>query len=56
MLTFIDTNKLPRVKAGNGNDGSVNRALCDAKNVRLPLRWLQTGATIRGRSLSTSTS
>jgi quercetin dioxygenase-like cupin family protein len=44
MLTFIDTNKLPRVKAGQTEMTEVvNRALCDAKNVVATLRWLQTG-------------
>src|ERR1700674_3272849 len=44
MLTFIDTNKLPRKKTGEGEVTKVlNRDLCGAKNVVAALRWLKTG-------------
>lgn len=44
MLTFIDTNKLPKVKSAEGEFTEVlNRDLCGAKNVLAELRWLQSG-------------
>jgi AraC-like ligand binding domain len=44
MLTFIDTNKLPRKKTSEGEVTEVlNRELCGAKNVVAALRWLKSG-------------
>ena len=44
MLTFIDTNKLPRKKTAEGEVTEVlNRDLCGAKNVVAALRWLKSG-------------
>ena len=44
MLTFIDTNKLPRKKTAEGEITEVlNRDLCGAKNVVAALRWLKSG-------------
>jgi glyoxylate utilization-related uncharacterized protein len=44
MLTFIDTNKLPRKKSVEGEVTEViNRELCGAKNVVAALRWLKSG-------------
>jgi AraC-like ligand binding domain len=44
MLTFIDTNKLPRKKATAGEVTEVlNQDLCGAKNVVAALRWLKSG-------------
>jgi glyoxylate utilization-related uncharacterized protein len=44
VLTFIDTNKLPRKKATVGEVTEVlNRDLCGAKNVVAALRWLKSG-------------
>ena len=44
MLTFIDTNKLPRKKTVEGELTEVlNRELCGAKNVVAALRWLKSG-------------
>jgi hypothetical protein len=42
-LTFIDTNKLPKVRsAGQGEAAEVlNEALCGARNVQGSLRWLK---------------
>jgi hypothetical protein len=43
-LTFIDTNKLPRVKTPQGEATEVlNNALVGAKNVLGTLRWLKSG-------------
>jgi quercetin dioxygenase-like cupin family protein len=43
-LTFIDTNKLPRVKTPQGEVTEVlNNALVGAKNVLGMLRWLSSG-------------
>jgi len=43
-LTFIDTNKLPRVKTPAGEVTEVlNEALVGAKNVHGELRWLKPG-------------
>jgi quercetin dioxygenase-like cupin family protein len=42
--TFIDTNKLPRVKTPQGEVTEIlNQALVDAKNVHGELRWLKSG-------------
>ena len=44
MLTFIDTNKLPRNRTAEGEVTEVlNRDLCGAKNVVAALRWLKSG-------------
>lgn len=44
MLTFIDTNKLPKSKTPQGEFTEVlNRELCGAKNVVAALRWLKSG-------------
>ena len=44
MLTFIDTNKLPRKRTPEGEFTEVlNRDLCGAKNVVAALRWLKSG-------------
>lgn len=44
MLTFIDTNELPRHKAAGSEFTEVlNRDLCGAKNVLAALRWLKSG-------------
>jgi glyoxylate utilization-related uncharacterized protein len=48
MLTFIDTNKLPKVKTAEGEFTEVlNRDLCGAKNVVATLRWVKPGKTFR---------
>ena len=48
-MTFIDTNKLPRMAAlGQGKVTEVlNEALCGAKNVLGSLRWLKLGETFK---------
>jgi hypothetical protein len=52
MLTFIDTNKLPRKKAAEGEVTEVlNRELCGAKNVVAALRWLETGEKFKAEAL-----
>jgi hypothetical protein len=44
MLTFIDTNSLPRVKTPQGEVTEIlNRHLAGAKNVLGMLRWLKSG-------------
>jgi quercetin dioxygenase-like cupin family protein len=44
MLTFIDTNKLPRVKTPSGEIAEIlNKELCGAKNVLGILRWIKPG-------------
>lgn len=44
MLTFINTNQLPRNKGAGGEFTEVlNRDLCGAKNVLAALRWLKSG-------------
>ncbi len=44
MLTFIDTNKLPRTRTAEGDVTEIlNRDLCGAKNVVAALRWLKSG-------------
>jgi 5-deoxy-D-glucuronate isomerase len=43
-LTFIDTNKLPKVKTAQGEMTEIlNQQLAGAKNVRGTLRWLRSG-------------
>ena len=43
-LTFIDTNKLPKVKTAQGEMTEIlNRQLAGAKNVLGTLRWLKPG-------------
>jgi mannose-6-phosphate isomerase-like protein (cupin superfamily) len=43
-LTFIDTNKLPRVKTPQGEATEIlNQRLAGAKNVLGTLRWLSPG-------------
>lgn len=44
MLTFIDTNTLPKARTSQGEFTEVlNRELCGAKNVLGTLRWLKSG-------------
>jgi glyoxylate utilization-related uncharacterized protein len=44
MLTFINTNELPRNKTEQGEVAVVlDRGLCGAKNVVAALRWLRSG-------------
>jgi quercetin dioxygenase-like cupin family protein len=46
--TFIDTNKLPRVKTPQGEATEVlNNALVGAKNVLGTLRWLKSGEAFK---------
>lgn len=48
MLTFIDTNKLPRRTTAEGEVTEVlNRDLCGAKNVVAALRWLKSGESFK---------
>jgi hypothetical protein len=50
--TFIDTNKLPRVKTPQGEATEVlNNALAGAKNVLGTLRWLNPGEQFRADPL-----
>jgi quercetin dioxygenase-like cupin family protein len=43
-LTFIDTNKLPKVKTPHGEITEVlNEKLADAKRIVAALRWLKAG-------------
>jgi mannose-6-phosphate isomerase-like protein (cupin superfamily) len=44
-LTFIDTNKLPRVTDPKTGDFTeiLNNALCGAENVAVKLHWLSNG-------------
>ncbi|HLH32812.1 MAG TPA: AraC family ligand binding domain-containing protein [Terriglobia bacterium] len=52
MLTFIDTNKLPRIQTEQGEVTEVlNRTLCGAKNVVAALRWLKSGEKFRADAL-----
>ena len=52
MLTFIDTNKLPRTKTAEGEVTEVlNRDLCGAKNVVAALRWLKSGEKFNTEAL-----
>jgi hypothetical protein len=49
-LTFIDTNKLPRVKTPQGEVTEVlNEKLVGAKNVFGTLRWLSPGEKIEAQ-------
>ena len=51
MLTFIDTNKLPRTKTAEGEVTEVlNPELCGAKNVVAALRWLKSGEHFKAES------
>ncbi len=51
MLTFIDTNKLPRKKTAAGEVTEVlNRDLCGAKNVVAALRWLKSGEQFKAEA------
>jgi quercetin dioxygenase-like cupin family protein len=51
-LTFIDTNKLPRVKTPQGEFTEIlNRQLVGAKNVLGTLRWLSPGETFEADPL-----
>ena len=50
-LTFIDTNKLPRVKTPQGEVTEVlNEKLVGAKNVFGTLRWLSPGETFEAQT------
>jgi hypothetical protein len=43
-VTFIDTNKLPRIRTPQGESTEIlNNALAGAKNVVGTLRWLKSG-------------
>jgi glyoxylate utilization-related uncharacterized protein len=51
MLTFIDTNKLSRKAAPQGEVTEVlNRDLCGAKNVLGMLRWLKSGESFKAEA------
>ena len=51
MLTFIDTNKLPRNRTAEGEVTEVlNRDLCGAKNVVAALRWLKSGEKFKAEA------
>lgn len=51
MLTFIDTNTLPRKKTAEGEVTEVlNRDLCGAKNVVAALRWLKSGESFKAEA------
>jgi glyoxylate utilization-related uncharacterized protein len=51
MLTFIDTNKLARVKTAEGDVTEIlNRELCGAKNVVAALRWLKSGEKFKAEA------
>jgi len=51
MLTFIDTNKLPRKKTAEGEVTEVlNPELCGGKNVVAALRWLKSGEKFKAES------
>jgi quercetin dioxygenase-like cupin family protein len=50
-LTFIDTNKLPRLKTSQGDATEIlNGALAGAKNVLGTLRWLSSGEKFKAES------
>jgi glyoxylate utilization-related uncharacterized protein len=52
-LTFVDTNKLPRVKTPQGEVTEVlNEALVGAKNVHGELRWLKSGEKFEAAPLN----
>jgi len=51
-LTFIDTNKLPRVKTPQGEVTEIlNQRLVGAKNVLGTLRWLSPGEKFQAEPL-----
>ncbi len=51
-LTFIDTNKLPRVKTPQGEVTEIlNQQLVGAKNVLGTLRWLSPGEKFKAEPL-----
>jgi mannose-6-phosphate isomerase-like protein (cupin superfamily) len=51
-LTFIDTNKLPRVKTPQGEATEIlNQRLAGAKNVLGTLRWLSPGEKFQADAL-----
>lgn len=51
-LTFIDTNKLPRVKTPEGEVTEIlNQRLAGAKNVLGTLRWLAPGESFQANPL-----
>jgi mannose-6-phosphate isomerase class I len=51
MLTFIDTNQIPRKETPQGEVAEVlNRDLCGAKNVLGMLRWLKSGEKFRAEA------
>ena len=51
MLTFVDTNKLPRVTTPQGEVTEVlNRHLAGAKNVLGMLRWLRPGEKFKAEA------
>jgi hypothetical protein len=51
-LTFIDTNKLPRVKTPQGEVTEIlNQQLVGAKNVLGTLRWLSAGEKFEAESV-----
>jgi glyoxylate utilization-related uncharacterized protein len=51
MLTFIDTNQIPRKRTPQGEVAEVlNRDLCGAKNVLGMLRWLKSGEKFRAEA------
>ena len=51
-LTFIDTNKLPRVKTPQGEVTEIlNQQLVGAKNVLGTLRWLSPGEKFQAEPL-----
>ena len=51
MLTFIDTNKLAKVKTPEGEVTQIlNRELCGAKNVVAALRWLKSGEKFKAEN------
>jgi hypothetical protein len=49
-LTFIDTNKLPKVKTPQGEVTEVlNEKLVGAKNIVAALRWLKSGEQLEAK-------
>ena len=51
MLTFIDTNSLPRVRTPQGEVTEVlNQHLAGAKNVLGMLRWLKSGEKFKAEA------
>ena len=50
-LTFIDTNKLPRVNTPQGEMTEIlNEKLVGAKNIVTKLRWLNSGQTYNAQA------